>query len=65
VPHYAVAACIAGDFSVIPFEPDLGGEDDVLPEPIGESLANDFLRVTEAVDRRRVDGVDAVRKATA
>ena len=39
----------------MPFEPNLGGENDILAEAIGQRLADDLLRAAEAVDRRRVD----------
>jgi hypothetical protein len=36
----------------MPFNADLGGEDHLLAETIGDGLADDFLGAAEAVDRR-------------
>ena len=58
--HDPLPAGIAGDLAVMPFEPDLGGKDDVIAEAIGERLADDLLGPAEAVDWRGIDDIDAV-----
>src|SRR6516164_3242463 len=46
----------------MPFEPDLGGDDGAIAQAVGQSLAHDFLRPAEAIDRGRVDNVETKRK---
>ena len=59
--HDAGAARIAKHFSVLPFEPGLGSDDDARTQlGLGDRFADDLLRAAEAVDRRRVDDIDAV-----
>src|SRR5581483_4372543 len=58
--HDALAAAVARDLAVVPFEPDLGGDERVLAQAAGERLAHDLLGAAEAVDRRGVYDVDTV-----
>src|SRR5581483_6905681 len=58
--HDALAAAVARDLAVVPFEPDLGGDERVLAQAVGERPAHDLLGAAEAVDRRGVDDIDAV-----
>ena len=58
--HDSLAAPIAGDLSVLPFEPDLGGEDDLRAKTAGEGLADDLFGTAEAIDRRGVDDIDSM-----
>src|SRR5581483_4880031 len=58
--HDALAAAVARDLAVMPFEPDLGGDQRVLAQTAGKRLADDLLGAAEAIDRRGVDDIDAV-----
>src|SRR5262245_7731711 len=46
----------------MPFEPDLGGNHSAIAVAVGQSLAYDLLRPPEAIDRRRVDDIEAKRE---
>ena len=61
LPQDPRAAGVASDLAVLPFQADLGGDDHVLAQAaLGKRLADDLLGAAEAVDRRRVDEIDAV-----
>src|ERR1700730_2448762 len=52
---------MAIDFPVLPLQPHLRRNEDVgPPSDLGDRLADDLFRPTEAVDRSRVDRGDAV-----
>src|SRR5882757_3676779 len=57
----ARAAGIAEHASMLPFKAGLGGNEDAgAPAPFGDRLSDNFLGAAEAVDRRRIDDIDAV-----
>src|SRR5580693_1844537 len=59
--HDAAAAGVAKYAPVLPFESNLGGNQHFVTQAsLGYRFANDFFRATEAIDRRRIDSIDAV-----
>jgi hypothetical protein len=52
-------AAIAERLAVAPIKTDLGGDQGFVPPNFLKRPADDFFRMTETVDRRRIDEVDA------
>ncbi len=50
---------VAKNLAAAPVEPRLGGDHGLSAPAAGQSLADDFLGLAEAIDRRGVDHVDA------
>src|SRR5713226_2175582 len=60
-PEDALVACVAEHLAIAPFKADLGGDLHLGAQPaLGEGLADDLLRLTEAVDGGSIDDVDAL-----
>ena len=56
-----IAARIAKHFAVAPFEPNLGGDQKRRAQAIFcNRLADNLLGAAEAIDRSRVDDIDAM-----
>src|SRR5258707_7951157 len=51
-------AAVAERLALAPIKTDLGGDQDFVPPNFLKRPADDFFRMTETVDRRRIDEVD-------